>query len=219
MTWIDFRSEGLSYGTSQILKPFSLRLAIGERVALVGGSGAGKSSLLNCLYPQAGADAVLLPQDLGLVASLSAYHNVYMGQLAAHASWYNLLNLLRPWPARVAEVQPLLAGLGLADKAKQPVDCLSGGQCQRVAVARSLYQQGRVLLADEPVSALDLVWRERVMTQLTQAYPTALIALHDVSLALRFCQRVIGLQGGEVVLDAPSKGLSESDLQPLYREG
>ena len=216
MTALEVSNLSASYGGERVLGPLSLSLAPGERVALVGRSGAGKSTLLSLLYDEADADTAFMPQDLGLVDTLSVFHNVYMGQLDRHSILYSLCNLLVPLTKPRHEIQGILDELGLGDKRREPAGELSGGQRQRVAVARALYQQGSLLLADEPVSALDGPLARRVMAALTRAYPTSVIALHDVDLALAYSDRIIGIQDGHIALDEPSSRLTAADLQPLY---
>jgi phosphonate transport system ATP-binding protein len=206
-----------TYGEVRVLGPLSLTLAPGERVALVGKSGAGKSTLLSVMYDNwRDRGAALMPQDLGLVPTFSVFHNVYMGRLDRHPWWRNLLTLVRPRRRDIEEIDALLARLGLEDKCWTPSGELSGGQRQRVAAARVIYQDGGMLLADEPVSALDGPLSDVTLTALTDAYPTAVLAMHDVELALRFCTRVIGIQDGDIAIDQPSKRLSAHDLQTLY---
>lgn len=205
-----------AYGDVRVLEGITLRVAHGEHVALVGGSGAGKSTLLNLLYAPDRDDIALIPQDLGLVPALSVFHNVYMGQLAHRGRLYSLINLIRPFRREVDAVRAICDDLGLAEKLWSPVAELSGGQRQRTAVARAVYQDGDILLADEPVSALDRPRAEQVMETLTQRYATSVAALHDVELALRFTTRIIGIDAGRIVLDAPSNTLRRDDLAPLY---
>ncbi|MGM0450921.1 MAG: ATP-binding cassette domain-containing protein [Pseudomonadota bacterium] len=205
-----------SYGGQRVLGPLSLTLAADETVALVGRSGAGKSTLLSLLYDETRDNTAYLPQELGLVETLSVFHNVFMGRLDRHSIWYNLVNLAYPLAGPLQEIRGLLEELDLLDKLREPVGELSGGQQQRTAVARALYQQGSLLLADEPVSALDGPLARRVMAALTQRYPTALIALHDVDLALAYTDRIIGIREGVIALDERSDRLSPSDLQFLY---
>ena len=205
-----------SYGETHVLGPLSLTVAPGEQVALVGRSGAGKSTLLSLLYDEAGSQGVYMPQDLGLVDTLSVFHNVFMGRLDQHATWYNLMNLIHPFKTPMAEIKRILETLGLEDKVREPAGELSGGQRQRTAVARALYHNGDILLADEPVSALDGPLAQRVMQALVDQYRTAVIALHDIELALTYTSRVVGIRDGEIALDAPSDRLSVSDLSPLY---
>ncbi len=217
MTTLALQDAVATYGEVRVLGPLSLTLAPGERVALVGKSGAGKSTLLSVMYDHwRDQGAALMPQDLGLVTTLSVFHNVYMGRLDRHAWWRNLLTLVRPRPGDVKEVSALLTRLGLDDKRWTPCGELSGGQRQRVAVARVIYQAGDMLLADEPVSALDGPLSEVTLTAMTDAYPTAVLAMHDVELALRYCTRVIGIQDGTIAIDQPSQRLAPTDLLSLY---
>ena len=214
----------------------------GERVAVVGASGAGKSTLLGVVNgavpPSSGAVELLgrdpatlrgrelrrlrarvgtVHQSLELAGPLRVVHDVNAGRLgswsAARAAW----SLVRP--QGVPEVSAALARLGLADRVFDRTDTLSGGQRQRVAVARVLVQQPDLVLADEPASALDPVLADRVLTLLAGVAGRggALVAaLHDPALALRHCDRVVGLAGGRPVLDAPAASLSVRDLAAFY---
>jgi len=157
-----------------------------------------------------------MPQDLGLVDTQSVFHNVYMGQLAAHASLYNLVNLIRPFRRQVIAVSSVLEQLDMEATIWARTGELSGGQRQRVAVARSLFQGGDVLLADEPVSALDGPRSEAVMQALTSKYTTTIIAMHDLTLARRYANRLIGIDNGMIALDTPADSVSSSALDALY---
>lgn len=216
MTALRLDSVSAGYAGQRVFDSLSLRVEPGEQVALVGRSGAGKSTLLDLLYRHAGDDTALLPQEPGLVPSLSVFHNVYMGRLAARPWWYNLANLVRPLGAEVGRIAPLLERLSLGEKLRAPVATLSGGQKQRTAVARALYQNASLLLADEPVSALDVARADQVMRALTENSRTAVIALHDIELALRYCGRIVGIDDGHIVLDEASERLAVRDLLPLY---
>lgn len=205
-----------AYGERRVLGPLTLHIARGEKVALVGHSGAGKSTLLSLMFDKQRRDIALLPQDLGLVQTLSVFHNVYMGRLAAHSTLYNLANLIRPLPKEVHRVRQVLESLDMADKLWAPAGELSGGQRQRTAIARALYQPASVLLADEPVSALDGPRAISVMQALNRHFETSVIALHDVELALRHSTRIVGIRDGGIALDRPSKHISAGDLHFLY---
>lgn len=204
------------YGGTQVLGPLSLHVRRGEKVALVGHSGAGKSTLLGLLFDRHRRDVALIPQELGLVQTLSVFHNVYMGRLAVNATVYNLLNLVRPVRREVERVRDILGPLDMVEKMWAPAGELSGGQRQRTAVARALYQATHVLLADEPVSALDGPRAEAIMTALSQHFATTVIALHDIELALRHSDRIIGIKEGGIALDQPSHQLHPDDLRFLY---
>ncbi len=205
------------YGDLQVLGPLSLELVRGQTVALVGKSGAGKSTLLSLMHQRWRSHSVaLMPQDLGLVPTLSVYHNVYMGGLARCSGWHNLVTLIRPYRRDVAQIRPLLKTLEINHKCWSATGELSGGQRQRVAAARAIYQAGEILLADEPASALDGPMAETVLTALTRAYDTAVLAMHDVELALRFSDRVVGIANGGIALDQPTDRVQASDLLALY---
>ncbi|GEK45758.1 ATP-binding cassette domain-containing protein [Bisbaumannia pacifica] len=217
MTGLVLAGAVADYGSARVLGPLDLALAPGERVALVGKSGAGKSTLLTLMHQRWRDQGVaLMPQDLGLVPSLSVFHNVYMGRLDRYPWWANLWTLVRPRQRDVVEITALLERLDIAEKRWTPCGELSGGQRQRVAAARAIHQGGRVLLADEPVSALDGPQAERVMRALTETYDMAVLAMHDLELALRHCNRVVGIQAGSIAIDRPSRELSTSDLLDLY---
>lgn len=216
MTSFDLSGLTASFSGKRVIGPLSLHINTGDKVALVGKSGAGKSTLIRLIHERVNRDSSLIPQDLGLVNALSVFHNVFMGQLDKHPTWYNTVTLARPFSKDRNEVHTLLNTLGMTEKLWTPTASLSGGQRQRVAIARALYRNAAVLLADEPVSALDGPMANSVMTHLRDGFSTSIIALHDVELALRYCTRIVGIQGGQVALDQPSENLTTSDIMSLY---
>ncbi len=225
-----------------MLDGVDLTVGPGERVAVVGTSGAGKSTLLGvangAVPPSSGRVEVLgrdpaalrgralrrlrarvgtVHQHLELAGPLRVVHGVNAGRLGSWSTARAAWSLLRP--QGVPEVLAALERVGLADRVWDRTGALSGGQRQRVAVARVLVQEPDLVLADEPVSALDPVLADRVLTLLTEAAARggALVAaLHDPALALRHCDRVVGLSAGRVVLDAPAAALTVRDLADLY---
>lgn len=215
--FIELTSEQASYHNQLVLKDINLTINQGEKVALVGQSGSGKSTLLRLIYSKHSTNTALVPQDEGLVQTLSVFHNVYMGRLSHYSSWHNLVNLIKPYAKHIDEIKVYLEQLQLSEKIFEPVGRLSGGQRQRTAVARSLYQGGQLLLADEPVSSVDEQQANLVLTTLCQNFPTIILAMHDIELSLTYCDRIIGLDNGSIVLDQPSHELSAKDLLPLYR--
>lgn len=214
----DFAFDGLSasFGGQRVIGPLSLAVRQGEHVALVGKSGAGKSTLIKLLYERLTREASLVPQGLGLVNALPVFHNVFMGQLDKHPLWYNTLTLIRPFHKDRDVIRGLLEDLGISDKQWTPAATLSGGERQRVAIARALYRQAPLLLADEPISALDGPMAHLVMQALTDRFSTSVIALHDVDMALTYCNRIVGIQDGQVALDQPACRLRASDIMTLY---
>ncbi len=213
---IQLQSESASYQGVKTLHDIDLQVSKGEKLALVGQSGSGKSTLIKLIYEHYPVNTALVPQDYGLVNNLSVYHNVYIGCLEQHSTLYNLVNLIRPRPDQVEIVRTILVGLQLEDYLFRPVGRLSGGQKQRVAVARSLFQKGHLLLADEPVSSVDEQQSRVVLKQMLNGFSTVVLALHDIQLALAFCDRIIGLEKGRIVLDSPAEALSVKDLLSLY---
>lgn len=207
-----------TYKNNVVLKNIDLEILQGQKVALIGCSGSGKSTLLNLLYQQHAKDISLIPQNLGLVQSLSVFHNVYMGQLGRKPLWYNLVNLLKPLKTPLDKVESILKLVQLDEKIMQPVAQLSGGQQQRTAIARALMQNSNILLADEPISSLDEQQSKLVMQILCKRFNTVILAMHDIDLALQYCDRIIGLKRGVINLDKPSSELNRDDLLKQYSE-
>lgn len=216
MSGFDLTGLTASFGGERVIGPLSLNVKKGEKVALVGRSGAGKSTLIRLVYQQVEKLASLVPQDLGLVNALPVFHNIYMGRLDAHATWYNIVTLMRPFSKDSRDVKALLSELSMTEKVWIPAASLSGGQRQRVAIARALYRSSDLLLADEPVSALDGPMAHQIMKLLDERFQTSVIALHDVELALTYCTRIVGIQDGQIALDEPSAKLTPADIAPLY---
>lgn len=229
--------------------PFALRnvsfeVDAGERVALVGPSGAGKTTILSAanglVAPTSGTvtinglDTALLsqrkhratrstigsvPQSNALVGPLRVAHNVAAGRLGQWGPVQVVRTLIRPRDTDA--ILEVLHQVGIGDKLWERADNLSGGQQQRVAIARTLYQGANVILADEPVSALDPTRSEAVLQILSDVVANepdrALIAsMHDAPLALKYCSRIIGLRRGEVVFDLPSDTVEDAQLATLY---
>ena len=208
----------LGYGGAPVLQGVRLNVAAGERVALLGRSGSGKSTLLAALHASAvrAGRVALVPQDAALVPQLSALRNVLMGRLDDHGAWRNLRTLVRP--SRVDRQAALadLSRVGLAPEADRPVEALSGGQKQRVALARALHRGGDLILGDEPLSAVDPRQAEALAATIREAFPTAVLALHDVAIARAFATRVIGLRQGTFLFDLAVADLDAARIEALY---
>ena len=209
---LELKDASVGYNGRAVLHDLSLSIADGECVVVMGRSGAGKSTLLGLLYEQAPADIALVPQAAALVGSLSVFHNVYMGRLDRHSTAYNLRNLVWPRADELAQVSGVLAEVGLAETLRAQAGALSGGQQQRVSVARALYNGRSILIGDEPVSALDSVQGSEILGLLRRRFKTLALALHDVGLALEHADRIVVLEHGRKVIDAPAATLSARDL-------
>ncbi len=199
-----------------LLRGINLDIARGEKIALVGASGAGKSSLLLELYQRMRNYAALCPQQLGLVDPLSAYHNVYMGRLEQHSFLANLLNLAMPLPGAWREVAGLADEFGIAGVLRRRVATLSGGERQRVALARATYRKQPVFLGDEPVSSVDPEQGRQLLARICASHETVVAALHSPEQALHNFQRVVALRAGEVAFDGPAAQLSLEWLKDFY---
>lgn len=217
MTLLQLSNEVAGYQGKTILRDLTLRIDAGERIGLVGESGAGKSTLLRLIYERCRDQAALVPQDSGLVQSLSVFHNVYMGRLHIHSVWRNFRNLLKPARDDIATVRPIVEELRLDDKLFSPVAELSGGQQQRTAVGRALYNTGDLLIGDEPVSAVDEHQARDILSAVNSQKKTVVLAMHDRALALEFTDRVVGIRDGRIVLDEPTAGMIPGDLDDLYQ--
>lgn len=213
---VQLTEEAAGYRGETVLSDVTLRIAEGERVALVGESGVGKSTLLRLIYDRCGDRAALVPQDLGLVQSLSVFHNIYMGRLHLNSVWRNLHNLLRPARSDVAAVGKVVAELRMEDKLFAAVGELSGGQQQRTAVGRALYHPGDLLIADEPVSSVDQHQAREILATLNARKKTVVLAMHDRALAIEFADRIVGIRDRRIVLDEATAGMTPSDLDQLY---
>jgi phosphonate transport system ATP-binding protein len=235
---------GLVYGNGQrSLQRVSLQLAAGERVAVIGPSGAGKTSLLRIAgaawQPSEGRVELLgrNPWQLdaralrGLRAQIGTVHQappipprlrvvtaVLAGRLGQWSRWKALRSLI--YPVDMAGAQEALGRLDLADRLFERCDELSGGQLQRVGIARVLYQQPALILADEPVSALDPTLADAALAQLVaqseRTGATFVASLHAVDLALKWFPRVVGMRRGAVAFDLPARAVTPALLHELY---
>jgi phosphonate transport system ATP-binding protein len=157
-------------------------------------------------------------QQFNLVGRMTLLNNVLTGQLHRIPLHRSLLQ----WFTRSERAAGLqaLAEVGIDDYAFQRASTLSGGQQQRAAIARALVQGAKVVLADEPIASLDPESSRKVMDMLARVNRehgcTVLVSLHQVDVALRYCQRVVAMREGRVVYDGPSSALSPTFLNELY---
>lgn len=210
------------YQKRQVLRNVNVAITQGEAVAIVGESGAGKSTLLHQLYQLSPKTIALCPQSLGLVSTLSVFHNIYMGQLHQGSVFRHLLNLAWPQSGDWERVLEVATQVGVQELLRQPVARLSGGQQQRVALARNLIQaqssQVTTFLGDEPVSSVDQKHGALLLNKIKRQFSTVVVAIHDRQLALQCFDRVIGIQQGELVFDASSEELTLQDLSVVCRD-
>jgi phosphonate transport system ATP-binding protein len=238
------RGLSLRYPNGKVaLSDFELTVDAGELVVVLGGNGSGKSTLLRCitrtLKPSAGEiwlgktnlcalegeklrrarlELAMIWQHASLVRRSSVLANVATGALGRHSTLRTVFGGLPV--AELDAARGYLAEVGLADLAAQRAGTLSGGQAQRVAIARSLAQRPRVLLADEPVASLDPEAAEDIMRLLKRLARSEKIAvlcvLHQVELAYAYADRVVGIRDGRIAFDLPCGQVSREAVHRLY---
>ena len=243
-----YRLEALTKifdGTLTAVNGVNLEIRPGEKVAVIGPSGAGKTTLFRLLNLTVrltsgrlwiGGQGVgelhgarlrdvrrkigTVYQQHNLVPRLRVIHNVLAGRLGAWSLPQALRSLVRPREEDVRAAYQALAQVGIPEKLWARTDGLSGGQQQRVAIARVLLQNPEVILADEPVSSVDLTLAHGIVTLLVELCggfrKTLVMNLHSVDLALAFFPRLIGFRDGQVVFDRSPAEISDDLLADLY---
>ena len=226
-----------------VLRGISLDIAERGITAVIGPSGTGKSTLIRCINrlvePSSGEilfegadlvkldrDALLLArrrigmvfQEYNLVERLTVMENLLCGRLGYVPP---LKAWLRKYPREdIARAFELLDAVGLSEFVNQRADSLSGGQRQRVGIARALMQEPKLLLADEPTSSLDPKTSVAIMALIRDLCRSrnipVMMNMHDVELAKRFADRIIGMSQGAVVYDGPPADLSDQQLKTIY---
>jgi len=234
------------FGSLVAVDQVSLTIETGEQLALIGPSGSGKTTLLRVLNtmraPDEGTLSVFgapiegndsrelrrlrsriatIPQHLGLVPNLSVIQNVILGRGGRRGTARSLRDILFPSRSDTLAIHEILERVGIEEKLYQRTAQLSGGQQQRVAIARALFQEPEVLLADEPVSAVDPARARDTVKLLVELAKerafTLCLSLHHLELALEFLPRLVGMRHGAVVLDGSPDSLDEGELADLYR--
>ena len=225
------------------LKNISLEINQGEFVAIIGLSGAGKSTLLRTINRMhdisegsltvngqevndlAGKDlrkfrrkVGMVFQSFNLVTRTTVINNVLTSRVPDMPLWKSIIGLYSKEDKVIA--LEALDKVGILDKAYVRADQLSGGQQQRVALARTLAQKPEIILADEPVAALDPITAKQVMDDFKKINKelnmSVLINIHHVDLALKYADRVIGIKAGEIVYDGPSAKVDSEVLKQIY---
>ncbi len=226
-----------------VLSGISLEIEAKDITAIIGPSGTGKSTLIRCinrLVDPTGGDILFMDQNLAtlggrslrnarrhigmvfqeynLLERLSVMENVLSGRLG-------YVSPIRAWLRKfssedIDKAFDLLEQVGMSQFADQRADALSGGQRQRVAIARALMQSPNILLADEPTSSLDPKTSVEILELMTEQarkrHIPVMINIHDVSLAKRFADRIVGMSAGKVIFDGPPDQLENDHLKAIY---
>ena len=239
---LEVKNLSKHYERKIALSSLSFSIKKGEMVALIGPSGAGKTTLLNTfatlVQPDEGTLTIdgiptnkrtnrkqlakkigIIRQQFDLVGPLPVIHNVLAGRLAYWGFFKSLLSLLIPQEKKAA--YHALDRVGLSDKLSEQTSNLSGGEQQRVALARLLLQKPEIILADEPVASLDPTRAEDILSILTQLVneenQTLITSLHSVEYARKYFTRMIAIKKGQVFFDLPVNQVTDSLLSELYQ--
>ncbi len=241
---IQFKNATKIYPNGVVgLKNVNLEIKQGEFVAIIGLSGAGKSTLIravNKMHPITNGELIvdgkdvsklngkelrrfrrkigMIFQSFNLITRASVIKNVLTSNVPDLPLWRSVLGLYTK--KQSLDALETLDKVGILDKAYTRCDQLSGGQQQRVALARTLNQNPNIILADEPVAALDPITANAVMDDFKRINKefniSILINIHHVDLALKYADRVIGIRAGEIVYDGPAKDVDKSILDQIY---
>ncbi|MFV0479389.1 MAG: phosphonate ABC transporter ATP-binding protein [Anaerorhabdus sp.] len=241
---IEFRNVSKVYPNGvQGLKNVNLQIEQGEFVGIIGLSGAGKSTLIrtiNRMHDVTNGTVLvdginvrelkskklrkfrrrigMIFQSFNLITRSSVINNV-LTSVVPDMPWYKTLFGAYTKKQKLAALAAL-DKVGILEKAYTRCDQLSGGQQQRVALARTLNQNPNIILADEPVAALDPITAKAVMSDFKRINQdmniSILLNIHHVELALEYTDRIIGIKAGEIVYDGPSKEVTKEVLDKIY---
>lgn len=240
---IHLKNANIGYGNKVVLHDFNLKIEEGEFIGIIGASGAGKSTLLGTLIANVKifngrvtslnydvarvkkrdmqklrSRVGFIFQGFNLVNRMRVLDNVASGMLPRISVPRALLKLYDSDQYR--QTYEMLKIVGLEEKALERCDQLSGGQRQRVAIARALAQKPDLILADEPVAALDPISAEKVMNTLQKVNNslgvTVVANLHQLEIAREYCKRVIGINDGRIVFDGSPEELTNKAVDDIY---
>jgi phosphonate transport system ATP-binding protein len=241
---IEFRNVVKTYpGDVKALQGVTCTIQQGEFVAIIGLSGAGKSTFIRCINQMHtitsgelivnGFDVSQLKgndlrqfrrkigmvfQSFNLVKRTTVIKNVLTARVAEMPLWKSIMGLYTKEDKILALTA--LDNVGILDKAYKRADTLSGGQAQRVALARCLAQKPDIILADEPVASLDPLTSQQVMedfVKINKEFNITVVAnMHHVDIAKKYANRIIGIKAGKIVFDGPSSTITNDDLTNIY---
>ena len=245
MPILEFQSVSMKYNNATTaLTDISFSVDEGEFLSIIGPSGSGKSTILRCInrlvdatqgditfdthdvtrakkkeMRQVRKKTGMIFQHYNLVNRLSVIENVLHGRLGHKSTMSGVIGYYTEHEKEKAF--QIIEKLGLSEQAYKRCDELSGGQKQRVGIARSIMQEPRLILCDEPIASLDPSSSKIIMDHLSNINQTmkitCIVNLHQVDVALKYSKRVIGLTSGRIVYDGPPEQLTKSKIHEIYQ--
>ena len=245
MSILEFQHVSKVYhNTTRALDDLSFSVNEGEFVSIIGPSGAGKSTILRCINRLIdategkiiydGEDIMSLRkgqlrnvrtktgmifQHYNLVERLSVMENVLHGRLGQKSTFSGMIGHYTE--SEKEKAFSILSELGLADQAYKRCDALSGGQKQRVGIARAIMQEPKLILCDEPIASLDPKASKTIMDHLAQINQTrkitCIVNLHQVDVAMKYSQRILGIAAGKLVFDGTPSELTQEKIHEIYQ--
>lgn len=245
MPILEFKNVSKLYnGSTKALSNVNFTVNQGEFISIIGPSGAGKSTLLRCInrlidvsegtviFDGEDITAVkgkelrkvriktgMIFQHYNLVDRLSVVENVLHGTLGRKSTLSGMAGHYTEDEKKLAF--EIIESLGLSEQAYKRCDALSGGQKQRVGIARAIMQSPKLILCDEPIASLDPKASKVIMDHLAEINRTknitCIVNLHQVDVALKYSQRIIGVSGGEIVFDGSPDELTQETIHRIYQ--
>ena len=245
MPILEFKNVSKVYdNVTKALEDINFTVEEGECVSIIGPSGAGKSTLLRCINRMIdtsegvvmldGQDIThvkgkelrgvrtktgMIFQHYNLVDRLSVIENVLHGTLGKKSTLSGMVGHYTEEEKNTAF--EILKELGLEQQVYKRCDELSGGQKQRVGIARAIMQQPKLILCDEPIASLDPKASKTIMDQLAEINKnkkiTCIVNLHQVDVAMKYSQRIIGVAGGKIVYDGSPEKLDQETIHRIYQ--
>ena len=245
MPILEFQHVSKVYNnTTKALDDLSFSVTEGEFLSIIGPSGAGKSTVLRCINRLVdatdgkiiynGKDIMhinkrqlrnvrtktgMIFQHYNLVDRLSVMENVLHGRLGQKSTFSGMIGHYSE--SEKEQAFAILEELGLAEQAYKRCDALSGGQKQRVGIARAIMQQPKLILCDEPIASLDPKASKTIMDHLAQINQsmqiTCIVNLHQVDVAMKYSQRILGIAAGKLVFDGTPSELTQEKIHEIYQ--
>lgn len=243
MITFDHVSKTYSNGVKGLID-VQLTINDGEFISIIGLSGAGKSTLLRAInrlnditegeitingqsltkankaeLKKIRRTIGMISQQFNLVKRSTVQKNVLSGKLGYYSTLKSIFGIFSK--EDYALCNQVLAKVNLSEKLHDRCDNLSGGQQQRVSIARTLFQEANIILADEPVASLDPATSQEIMSELKNINQTmgktVIVNIHSIALAKQFSNRIIALQDGKLVFDGSPAELNDDVLRMVYK--